>query len=235
MHDFKTNPALLEERIGYRFNDKELLYSALTHSSYVKGDHKNNPNSVDNERLEFLGDAVLELAVSELIYRAYPRLSEGDMTKMRAAAVCEPALFAVAKSYSLDAFIRLSNGEEITGGRNKPSILSDALEALIGAMYLDGGAKVAFDFIAGFIDLQAVLHSAATKDNKTSLQEFVQRKHLGDIAYSMLKAEGPEHKRIFTMAVYINNREMGLGQGRSKQEAAQNAAGEALNKIKLPN
>ncbi len=235
MHDFKTNPALLEERIGYRFNDKELLHSALTHSSYVKGDHRNDPNSVDNERLEFLGDAVLELAVSELIYRAYPRLSEGDMTKMRAAAVCESALFVVAKSYSLDAFIRLSNGEEITGGRNKPSILSDALEALIGAMYLDGGKKAAFDFIAGFIDLQAVLHNAATKDNKTRLQEFVQRKHLGDIAYGMLKAEGPEHKRIFTMAVYINNREMGRGQGHSKQEAAQNAAGEALNKIKLPN
>lgn len=228
MCEFEKNLLSLQKKIGYTFRDTELLCTAMTHTSFVNdapelgGKH--------NERLEFLGDAVLELVVSSGLYEKYPDLNEGDMTKTRATAVCEAALFEVAKKFGIDHCIRLGNGEEITGGRRKPSILSDAVEALIGAIYLDGGIDHAAKFINSFTDLDSVRRHAHVKDNKTRLQEHVQRRHLGSISYKQLRVDGPPHDPCFTCAVYVDEKLLGTGMGHSKKEAEMNAASEALKK-----
>ena len=217
----------IETDIGYTFHDPGLLITALTHSSYVLGDGKNQDY---NERLEFLGDAVLELSVSRVLFDDPKRLKEGQMSRMRASIVCEKSLFAAAKSLSLQNHIILGHGEEINAGRSKPSVLSDAMEAVIGAIYLDGGYEAADAYIKKNIlasvewDEQALMD----KDSKTKLQEFVQAGHLGTITYQLAGESGPDHDKIFTEALLLDGTEIGRGQGRSKQEAGRAAAETAL-------
>lgn len=213
----------LQGIIDYSFKDTDLLNNALTHTSYVKGE---NRNAVHNERLEFLGDAVLELIVSEYLFVNNPHMNEGLMTRVRSRAVYENALFDAALEINLGRYLLLSHGEEHTGGREKPSILSDALEALIGAMYLDGGIEPAKKFILGFAvsSIDEAIKTVSVKDYKTLLQEYIQQNHTGSLEYEVVSISGPDHKRVFTMEVSINGAAYGRGQGGSKQEAGQNAA-----------
>lgn len=213
----------LQETLGYRFKDTELLNTALTHTSFVKGE---NRSAGHNERLEFLGDAVLELTVSEYLFKNYPNMNEGLMTRVRSRAVYENALFDAAREIGLGKYLLLSHGEEHTGGRDKPSILSDALEAVIGAVFIDGGIEPAKRFILGFAvaSIEESVKTVSVKDYKTLLQEFVQQNHLGNLEYNVVSVNGPDHKRIFTMEVAVNGKPYGRGQGGSKQESGQNAA-----------
>lgn len=215
----------------HAFRDMELLDMALTHSSFVKGDGNAQAH---NERLEFLGDAVLELCVSRYLYIHYPGLNEGAMTRIRALAVCESALYEAAKGFGLGEILLLSRGEERTGGRDKPSILSDALEALIGALYLDGGMEAAEKLIlrfaeAGIAEAAGNIHR---KDHKTQLQEYAQKEHLGTLRYELLHEEGPAHRKVFTMAVTLGGKRFGSGSGASKQAAGQEAARAALEALR---
>lgn len=213
----------LQETVGYWFNDAELLNTALTHTSYVKGE---NHSASHNERLEFLGDAVLELIVSEYLFTNNPGMNEGLMTRVRSRAVYENALFDAARGIRLGQYLLLSHGEEHTGGREKPSILSDALEALIGAMYIDGGIEPAKKFILSFAadSISEAVKTVSVKDYKTLLQEYVQQNRSGSLEYDVVSVSGPDHKRVFTMEISINGKPYGRGQGGSKQESGQNAA-----------
>lgn len=213
----------LQSSLGYEFADAGLLNTALTHTSYVKGE---NRRSGHNERLEFLGDAVLELIVSEYLFRSNPNMNEGLMTRIRARAVYETALFDAAMEIRLGDYLLLSHGEEHTGGREKPSILSDALEAVIGAMYLDGGIEPAKRFILSFAVgfINEAVKTVSVKDFKTLLQEHVQKEHSGALEYEVVSVTGPDHRREFTIEALIAGKPMGKGRGNSKQEASQNAA-----------
>ena len=217
----------LEERLEYRFHDLALLDTALTHTSYVKGDGR---ASAHNERLEFLGDAVLELCTSEYLYLRFPDYDEGAMTRLRAQAVCEGALYQVAREYGLGAMLLLGRGEDHSGGREKPSILSDAVEAVIGALYIDGGMEVAKGFIMRFVHNSVADEMAGRliKDHKTMLQEYVQKRHMGQIVYELTGSSGPDHNKTFTMRVLVAGETAGIGEGRTKQEAGQQAARAAL-------
>lgn len=219
--------ATLEHDIGYMFNDKSLLNTALTHTSYVKGEGRDGEH---NERLEFLGDAVLELCISEYIFLKFPGLDEGVMTRTRALAVYEPTLSEVAQKLGLGKYLLLSRGEANSGGRRKPSILSDALEALIGAIFIDGGFEAAKKFVIDNVACY-VEHSqqgAEIKDYKTMYQEYVQSRHLGQLEYVLANESGPDHKKVFTINVMLNSEITGTGKGSSKQEAGQYAAKAAL-------
>lgn len=220
-------------KLSYSFTDIDTLNTALTHSSYVNGENKARKH---NERMEFLGDAVLELCVSEYLYLNYPKMNEGLMTRTRSRAVYEPALFQVAEQLKLGDYLLLSHGEENTGGRDKPSILSDALEAVIGAIYLDGGFAPAKKFILSFVktSIEDAIKSVSVKDYKTLLQEYVQRNHLGELAYTVIGISGPDHMRVFTMQVSIGDTVYGFGDGRTKQEAGQNAAKATLELLSQP-
>ncbi len=217
----------LEERLEYRFHDLALLDTALTHTSYVKGDGR---ASAHNERLEFLGDAVLELCTSEYLYLRFPDYDEGAMTRLRAQAVCEGALYEVAREYGLGAMLLLGRGEDHSGGREKPSILSDAVEAVIGALYIDGGMEVAKGFIMRFVhnSVADAMAGRLIKDHKTMLQEYVQKRHMGQIVYELTGSSGPDHNQTFTMRVLVAGETAGIGEGRTKQEAGQQAARAAL-------
>ena len=217
----------LEERLEYRFHDLALLDTALTHTSYVKGDGR---ASAHNERLEFLGDAVLELCTSEYLYLRFPDYDEGAMTRLRAQAVCEGALYQVAREYGLGAMLLLGRGEDHSGGREKPSILSDAVEAVIGALYIDGGMEVAKGFIMRFVhnSVADAMAGRLIKDHKTMLQEYVQKRHMGQIVYELTGSSGPDHNKAFTMRVLVAGETAGIGEGRTKQEAGQQAARAAL-------
>ena len=217
----------LEERLEYRFHDLALLDTALTHTSYVKGDGR---ASAHNERLEFLGDAVLELCTSEYLYLRFPDYDEGAMTRLRAQAVCEGALYEVAREYGLGAMLLLGRGEDHSGGREKPSILSDAVEAVIGALYIDGGMEVAKGFIMRFVhnSVADAMAGRLIKDHKTMLQEYVQKRHMGQIVYELTGSSGPDHNKTFTMRVLVAGETAGIGEGRTKQEAGQQAARAAL-------
>ena len=217
----------LEERLEYRFHDLALLDTALTHTSYVKGDGR---ASAHNERLEFLGDAVLELCTSEYLYLRFPDYDEGAMTRLRAQAVCEGALYQVAREYGLGAMLLLGRGEDHSGGREKPSILSDAVEAVIGALYIDGGMEVAKGFIMRFVhnSVADAMGGRLIKDHKTMLQEYVQKRHMGQIVYELTGSSGPDHNKTFTMRVLVAGETAGIGEGRTKQEAGQQAARAAL-------
>ena len=217
----------LEERLEYRFHDLALLDTALTHTSYVKGDGR---ASAHNERLEFLGDAVLELCTSEYLYLRFPDYDEGAMTRLRAQAVCEGALYEVAREYGLGAMLLLGRGEDHSGGREKPSILSDAVEAVIGALYIDGGMEVAKGFIMRFVhnSVADAMAGRLIKDHKTMLQEYVQKRHMGQIVYALTGSSGPDHNKTFTMRVLVAGETAGIGEGRTKQEAGQQAARAAL-------
>lgn len=217
----------LEERLEYQFHDLALLDTALTHTSYVKGDGR---ASAHNERLEFLGDAVLELCTSEYLFTRFPDSDEGAMTRLRAQAVCESALYEVAKDYGFGRLLLLGRGEDHSGGREKPSILSDAVEAVIGALYIDGGMEVAKRFIMRFVQksVEDAMAGRLIKDHKTMLQEYVQKHHMGQIAYELIGSSGPDHNKTFSMRVLVAGETAGTGEGRTKQEAGQQAARAAL-------
>ncbi len=218
----------LEEKIGYVFQDKSLLRQALTHSSYA---NERKINKIkDYERIEFLGDAVLELVTSEFLFREQEEMSEGELTRKRASLVCEPSLAFCARGISLENFIFLGKGEERSGGRNRDSIISDVMEAMIGAIYLDSGFEEAKKFIHRFI-LSDLEDKVLFYDAKTILQEKMQ-KDGQDIYYVLTGEEGPEHDKIFLVEVRQGNRVLGKGSGHNKKSAEQQAAYEALRKQK---
>lgn len=217
--------SLLEERIGYHFENKELLLQALTHSSYANERRINRTS--DYERLEFLGDAVLELVSSEFLFRTRPQLSEGNLTKQRASMVCEPALAFCARDIRLEEFILLGKGEECTGGRKRDSITSDVMEAVIGAIYLDGGMASAKAYIDRFI-LSDLEHKKLFYDSKSNLQEVVQGKLKKDLEYELLDIQGPEHDQTFRVQVRMGDEVLGVGEGHTKKAAEQQAAYKAL-------
>ena len=218
----------LEKKIGYAFENLDLLVNALTHSSYANEHHIAYRGN--NERLEFLGDAVLEVTSSEFLFRTYPNLPEGELTKKRASLVCEPTLALCAREISLGNYLLLGKGEEATGGRRRDSVVSDAMEALIGAIYLDGGFANAKEFIHRFI-LNDIEHKQLFYDSKTILQEMVQAKYKETLVYELLKEEGPDHNKSFEVCVKIGDEEIGRGLGRTKKAAEQVAAYHGICKI----
>jgi ribonuclease-3 len=225
-----TSQMALESKIKYHFADPSILTHALTHSSYANEMRLNKERS--NERLEFLGDAVLELVTSEYVYKEYTNLSEGDLTKLRASIVCEQTLSACARDLKIGDFLFLGKGEDISGGRERDSILSDALEAVIGAIYLDGGFTNAKEFIRSFI-LANLKNKDLFFDSKTILQEIIQNNNNGQkLRYKLVSEEGPDHNKTFTVAVYVGNDEIGNGNGRTKKAAEQEAAYQAIQKIR---
>lgn len=215
----------LEQKIGYQFQNRSLLKQALTHSSYANEQKINKTG--DYERLEFLGDAVLELVSSDFLYKEHPDLPEGQLTRKRSSMVCEPALAFCAKEISLEQYILLGKGEEATGGRTRDSIISDVMEATIGAIYLDSGIEEAKKFIHRFV-LSDLENKVLFYDAKTILQELVQRDNQGALRYELRKEEGPEHAKIFTVEAYVGDVMVGCGKGHSKKSAEQQAAYEAL-------
>lgn len=219
----------LEALIGYEFRQEGLLRQALTHSSYANEKHMKKLS--DNERLEFLGDAVLEIVSSEYLYRNYPKLPEGDLTKFRASIVCEPTLALCTREIDLGRFLNLGKGENQTGGRNRKSILSDALEAVIGAIYLDGGFEKAKEFIHRFI-LTDIEHKKLFYDSKTILQEVVQGSYEEPLHYELLAEEGPDHDKNFRVEARIGDKVIGAGCGHTKKAAEQEAAYQALLLLK---
>lgn len=220
----------LQNVIGYQFHDPVYLRTALSHSSYANEHRQEHLH--DNERLEFLGDAVLELSSSEILFHEYPDQPEGDLTKLRASIVCEPTLALCAREFSLPKYLLLGKGEEHTGGRSRDSIVSDALEAVIGAIYLDGGFESAKAFVRKFI-MSDIEHKKLFYDSKTILQEVVQREFRKDtVSYELLREEGPDHNKQFTVEVHIGDKPEGVGSGSTKKAAEQEAAYRALIALK---
>lgn len=215
----------LEQRIGYRFHDISLLKRALTHSSFTNEQKINRTG--DYERLEFLGDAVLELTSSEFLFHEHPEVPEGELTKMRASMVCEPALAFCARDLELGKFIRLGKGEENTGGRERDSIVSDVMEAVTGAIYLDGGMEPARQFINRFI-LSDLENKRLFYDSKSNLQEVIQGKLKKEFWYELLEESGPEHNKVFKVSVHMEDEILGEGAGKTKKAAEQQAAYKAL-------
>ncbi|MCI5995629.1 MAG: ribonuclease III [Blautia sp.] len=220
----------LEKKTGYTFRDFDLFRQALTHSSYAN-EHKQEKLQ-DNERLEFLGDAVLEIVSSEFLFFHYPGLPEGDLTKLRASIVCEPTLALCTRELNLGDYLLLGKGEERTGGRNRDSIVSDAMEALIGAIYLDGGFASAKEFVCRFV-MTDIEHKKLFYDSKTILQEIVQSDFKGEeISYDLTGETGPDHDKKFLVDVMIGDTVLGHGIGRTKKAAEQEAAYQAIIKLK---
>ena len=215
----------LQQKIDYQFKDENLLFTALTHSSYAN-EHKLHKIH-HNERLEFLGDAVLELVSSEFLFHNNPKLPEGELTKTRASMVCEPALAFCARDLDLGEYLLLGKGEDATGGRKRESVTSDAMEALIGAIYLDGGFANAKEFIHRFI-LKDLENKKLFFDSKTILQEIVQANFKEVISYHLIGEEGPDHNKIFEVEARIGGKAWGRGKGSSKKSAEQQAAYEAI-------
>lgn len=215
----------IQDIIGYEFKQEVLLRQALTHSSYANEKHMKKFS--DNERLEFLGDAVLEVVSSEYLYHNYPDLSEGELTKLRASIVCEPTLALCTRDMNLGKYLLLGKGENLTGGRTRKSILSDALEAVIGAIFLDGGLECAKAFVHRFI-LTDIEHKKLFYDSKTILQEVVQGNYDEPLHYELLAEEGPDHDKNFRVEVKIGDRVVGEGSGHTKKAAEQEAAYHAL-------
>ena len=218
----------LENKLGYHFHDRRLLEHALCHSSYANERHWDRLQN--NERLEFLGDAVLELATSEFLYQNYPTMPEGEATRTRASIVCEQTLALCARDLGLGEWLRLGKGEELTGGRDRDSITSDAMEALLGAIYLDGGFANAKEFVHHFI-LNDIEHKKLFYDSKTILQEQIQSETEEPIHYELVKEEGPDHNKSFEVCVKIGDEEIGRGLGRTKKAAEQVAAYHGICKI----
>jgi ribonuclease III len=216
-----------QKEIAIQFHNEKLIRQAFTHSSYVN-EHRGKPFA-DNERLEFLGDAVLELTVSQFLFTQFPKMAEGEMTKLRAAIVCEPSLVRFAEALQFGKLVLLGKGEEMTGGRKRPALLADCFEAFIGALYLDQGLSVVFSFLEKFV-FPSIDRGEFTKitDYKSQLQEFVQHDNLGEINYRIVEEKGPAHNREFVSEVLLNGNSMGTGKGRSKKEAEQLAAAVAL-------
>ncbi len=219
----------LEAAIGYRFKNISLLQKALAHSSYANERWHDGLQS--NERLEFLGDSILGMVVAEFLYTHYTGNLEGDLTRMRADVVCEAALAKIARRIDLGRHLLLGNGEEQGGGRGRDSILSDAVEAVIAACYLDGGMEVAKDFIMRFVLEEEPVKQHNNRDYKTALQELVQKKKDQVLAYSLVGEFGPDHNKQFSVELHLNGKLVGCGQGSSKKRAEQMAAREALEKL----
>lgn len=218
----------LEERLGYTFQNRALLANALTHSSYANENRGKGLQS--NERLEFLGDSVLGMVTADYLFRTHPDLPEGDLTRTRAALVCEGSLVEVAQALELGQHLLLGKGEDAGGGRERPSIVADAVEALLAAVYLDGGIGSARKIITRFI-LDAEEEKSGSRDYKTALQELVQRESGQVLEYQLLSASGPDHAKVFEVAVHLNGESAGTGEGRSKKEAEQAAAKAAIARL----
>lgn len=223
---------LLEKRIGYTYRNKQYAINALVHSSFSNEHH--NFAAKNNERLEFLGDAILEFVMSLALYNNKRNLTEGDMSKMRALIVCEASLASCATKIGLGNLIMLGKGEEASGGRERPSILSDAMEAIIGSIYLDSGIDEAEGFIMHLLGdiYKKAVEGQLFKDYKTALQEELQKDGELDVKYKLLESKGPDHQKTFTVAVYSNGVSIGMGTGRSKKDAEQMAAKQALEAMK---
>ena len=219
----------LQENIHYKFKDISLLNTALAHSSYINENKKGL--NINNERLEFLGDAIIDLIVSEYLYKRFAELPEGKLTKIRSSIVCEPSLAFAARKIELGAYMLLGKGEELTGGRNKESLLADAFEALTAAIYLDSGLEKARDFLMKNFEQEVIYEISKGNlftDYKTELQESLQKKHKLAVEYRVEKEVGPDHNKKFHIDVIAKNKVIGKGIGRSKKEAEQNAAKHAL-------
>lgn len=219
----------LQNSIGYHFKNTALLSRALTHSSYA---NEYNLSAGDNERLEFLGDSVLGFITAEYLFSNHRDFPEGELTKLRAYAVCEKSLFAYAQEIELGKYLKLGKGEERTGGRERPSVLSDAFEAVIAAIYLDGGMDEAKKFVLRFV-VPYVEAKPTFKDYKTALQEVVQQNHGEALEYVLVSESGPDHNKRFEIEVHLNSNVLGRGVGGSKKKAEQNAAKEALELMGL--
>ena len=215
----------LEEKIKYMFLNKSYLQTALSHSSYA-----NEKKTNSNERLEFLGDSVLGFLTAKFLYSRFMELPEGDLSKIRAALVCEQALEIYANEINLSEFLLLGKGEEITGGRSRPSIIADAFEALLGALYLDGGMETAKKFVIPFLEnyVEKATQGKTFMDYKTILQEVIQKNPGELLDYVLTDESGPDHSKFFICEVHINSNVISKGKGRSKKEAEQSAAKEAL-------
>ncbi len=220
----------IQKMIGYRYNNINLLYIAMTHSSYANDIKTKQSHS--NERLEFLGDAVLELISSEFLFHEYPNNTEGELTKLRAGLVSESPLAEVARSINLGQYILLGKGEENTGGRMRDSITSDAVEALLGSIYLDGGMEPAKEFVLKYI-LKDVDEKRMFHDSKTILQEIVQKHKLGNLSYQIVRETGPDHDKRYEAECYIDQKRVGAGVGKTKKAAQQQAAYEAIKSMKV--
>lgn len=218
----------IEEKIGYDFKNKKLLETALTHSSYA-----NEFNTDNNERLEFLGDSVLSLIISDYIYKLLPNVSEGWLSKYRATLVCEQSLSKISKKISLSQFIKLGRGEESNGGRKRASIISDAFEAVLAAIYLDGGIEVARKWVISLMReaIETVANGHGYSDYKTMLQEVLQKGTTGKVTYNTINEYGLEHSKVFEVEVLVDGVSKNKGTGKSKKEAEQNAAHIMLQKL----
>jgi len=220
----------LEQKIGYRFRDQSLLQMALTHSSYANETRQGECQH--NERLEFLGDSVLGFTVAKYLYKHYPDMPEGKMTKQRAELVCEQSLVRIADKLGIGEHLCLGRGEELGGGRQRPSILADAVEAIFAAVLLDSDIDQAEEIVLGLLGESLNLdQSASVQDNKTALQELVQQKSGQTLSYHLLSATGPDHQKLFEAEVRLNDEPVGVGTGRSKKEAEQVAAAVALRHL----
>ena len=224
MHDMKE----LEKTLGYRFQDPSLLETALTHTSYANEARRGTKH---NERLEFLGDSVLSIVVADYLF-THNDLPEGELTRMRASLVCENALFGFAQKIRLGDYLRLGHGEELGGGRRRPSVVSDAFEAVIAALYLDGGIEQARRFILPFIT-QALTCKNTEEDYKTKLQEIIQQNPEERLSYMLTDESGPDHDKHFVVEVHLNSNCIGRGEGHSKKIAEQQAARQALELMGL--
>lgn len=218
----------LETKLGYTFRDRTLLENALTHSSYS---NENHTPCGSNERLEFLGDAILGMVTADFLYREHPDLPEGDLTRTRAALVCEDSLVEVARELGLGEYLRLGKGESSGGGRERPSIQADAVEAVLAAIYLDGGIGSARKFIQKFILTREIAGLVKPRDHKTALQELVQRESGQVLQYRLVGEEGPDHNKRFFVEVALNGQSIGSGSGRSKKEAEQAAAAAGIENL----
>jgi len=220
----------LQQSLNIHFKNRQLLKQAFTHASYVN-EHRFGQHQ-DNERLEFLGDAVLELTVSEFLFEAHPNRPEGELTKLRAAIVCEPSLVKFAEALQFGQYVLLGKGEELTGGRMRPALLADVFESFIGALYLDQGLEVVRSFLTKYVFSQVSQDGKMQiNDFKTRLQEFTQQHNMGLLEYRIVEERGPAHEREFVSEVHMGDECLGRGTGRSKKEAEQQAAAQALERI----
>ncbi len=227
MNDLLKNLEILENKIGIVFKDKNLLIKALTHRSYLNETKVRGLNS--NERLEFLGDAVLSFWVSSLVYKKFPSFTEGQLTFIRTHLVRTETLTGLSQKLGLGQFLLMSKGEELSGGKENPSLLANTFESLIGAIFLDQGTSVVENFLnKQFEDLIKNIKTESLKDSKSELQEKIQAQGQSSLLYKLISAEGPDHQKVFTMGVYVNDRLLASGTSRSKQEAEEEAAKKAL-------
>lgn len=219
----------IEQKLGYEFQNKELLKKALTHTSYAY-----EKNIESNEKLEYLGDSILEFITSKYLYFNYPKLTEGEMTKVRASVVCEKSLHKVAKLHDFSDFLYLGKSEQLSGGKNRPAILADSVEAVIAAIYIDGGIEPAEKFIIENLkkEIEQASEHVGIKDHKTVLQEKLQIHGDVKIEYEIIKETGPDHDKSFEAQVKCNGKILAKGKGKSKKEAEMQAAKKALEELK---